>query len=67
LNQVISYKEEIRDTTQSMVEMSSLELARNVLQSNEIYNYYDLYFIKIEDFRQILTQNNLLDYYKEIT
>jgi hypothetical protein len=47
--------------------MSSSELSRNVLQSNEINDYYDLYFIKIEDFRQILIQNNLLDYYKEIT
>jgi hypothetical protein len=47
--------------------MSSLDLANNVLKSKKINNYYDLFFIKIEDFRQILIQNNLLDYYKKIT
>lgn len=67
LNQVINYREKVKDKTKSMVWMSSSELSRNVLQSNEINDYYDLYFIKIEDFRQILIQNNLLDYYKEIT
>ncbi len=47
--------------------LSQKDIALGALKVNNIMNYCDLYYVKEYQFKNIIIQNNLVNYYKEIT
>ncbi len=47
--------------------LSQKDIALGALKVNNIMNYCDLYYVKEDQFKNIIIQNNLVNYYKEIT